>query len=246
MFEYIQCRKCKPKQSKTSPAGYYKDIEIKNGIEYSVVKECSCHVEWRIKEERFKKFIKNGFNKDFFNINMNKSYIGTKSIGNISRLNNYIEKFNNNIKVKSSILYFYGQPDTQKEETFNWIASNLIEPNNIKYVTFISFFDDTQKAAFMSAEYPESQERVIIYENCDLLIIDEVDDRDISENQFQYLEKIFHRRMSNNLGIIFVSELPIEKLKNKIFIKFLEKECKKNNFEFLFNDIKNDIPEVLF
>lgn len=234
MKEFIPCEKCKG--SKLVPIGFYKTIEIRNGIEYKVLKECDHHIEWRNEFTLFKSLKNMGLKEDQLKYNLS-DYIGDKE--NINRLENYVKNFSNE-SVKASILYFFGPPDTQKTT----VAISLIKllfNYDIKYIHFQKFIDD-----YISSLWDNDNNNIDYYEECDLLIIDNFSDKDLSEKQLNLFEKFVQKRLSNNKGFIFISNLTISQLKNNNLKFILSKETKKRNSSFIFSDVVNNIPEILF
>jgi len=242
--KWTQCRQCKSKQSPTIPAGYFKTEEIKNGIHYIVTKECLCHKNWRLEEEKYQKFISSGFDKDKYNLNF-EDYKGTQSIGNITRLKNYIELFPKDDKVRKTILYFWGLTDTQKTTVATIIANKLLSHFDIRY----KICDDLFKIIIDNQYYPENEEYEIKVQqciNCDLLIIDDVFNEIYTDKQLPFLEKFIQKRIDNKKGIIFISNVHLADIKNMSIKNLIKKYTDKNKTEFNFFDIYNDIPEVLF
>jgi len=260
---FIQCRKCKSKQSKSSPPGYYKDITIKNGIEYSGIKECECHEKWRLNEENYSAFINAGFNGTYFN--SADTYEGTKSAGNILRLKQYIYCFIScNKPVQSSILYFYGKNGTQKTVTAHWIGSELIKKKfdekymafDVRYISMKELIDNLWKR--------ERDEQIAakidhLVNRCSLLIIDESFDKEKvhvweSGKQLAYIDDFIRTRINNSLGIIFISNKHPNEIKKEGFSvslqDLIQRELQKRDSLFTFEDNYQDSistpPEVLF
>jgi len=254
--EYKQCNRCKSKQSKTSPPGFYKSIEVRNGVEYPIVKECLCHKNWRLETEAINNFVRNGFDPDMFDINLsNGDYVGVKSIGNITRLSKYIDNFFEDEKVRASLLFFYGPPDTQIKETVNWIGNKLIRKYEVHFVDFSTLFDKFIHSLWnpdgsKNAD-PEINYIIDKYSNCDLLIIGNFNINTngkytlYSDKQLGLFERFLKERILNNKGIIFCSLNSYTTLPNNLK-DLISDKIKKRNTEFVFTDIVNDIPEELF
>jgi len=254
--QFIPCRKCKA--TKNIPEGFYRDVETKNGIEYKIIKECLHHVAWQLNENAYKEFIKSGFNKDYFEINNTEDggdYVGKKSIGNIFRLRNYIEFFNDS-KVNSSILYFVGTNGTQKTTTATWIANKLIKNNkSVKYI----LMKDLLEKLWQENREEDIREYIVELSKCDLLIIDECFDKSKmhiweSGKQIGYLDNFIRNRININKGIIFISNKYPNQIKSEGFSESLQelikRELLKRDSLFTFEDNYYDeigaIPERLF
>jgi len=251
--EFVPCRKCKG-NGKTIPRGYYRDTETRNGIEYKIVKECLHHKAWRLKEAAYQQFINNGFNKDYFD-NSDNDYIGTESIGNIIRLKNYVERFIDE-KVSSSILYFYGKNGTQKTVTANWIGSYLIQANyDVQYISMNNLLD----LLWNSQRDEEQKKRLLKYEDCNLVIIDEAFDKEKSViwgsgKQLGLIDDFIRERINYNKGIIFISNKEPSQIKAEGFSisiqDLIDRELKKRDSLFIFKDNYFDnlgtIPERVF
>jgi DNA replication protein DnaC len=242
---YVQCRKCKAKQSKTSPPGFYNDVEIRNGIEYKVVKECQCHLDWRLETERFSRFITNGFNAELFDISLFEDGVVKDYKGNstekLKRISKYISNFDNP-KVRETVLHFYGVPDTQKTVAAHWIGSKLIQKYTVQYATFITFFENYMKDIISE---DDDNHRLKKYEECDLLILDNFKDN-YSMKQAPFFHRFIQKRLNDGKGLILISSEPLKNFKDVILKDMIGKSIRKRNSEFLFNDIYNDIPEELF
>jgi len=257
--KYIQCRTCKGKNPKTSPPGFIRDIETKNGINYPIVRECLCHKVWAAEENAYSEWIKSGFRSEYFTINNNENgegdYVGTKSIGNIIRLYQYIDKFDNP-QVSSSVLYFFGLNGTQKTVTANWIANRLIRRGKSVYAPSMKELLDK---LWKEEREDICKEHIDLYSNCDLLIIEESFDKEKahiwdSGKQIGYLDNFIRNRLNNNKGIIFISNKGINEIKKNGFsdslVDLIERETKKRDSFFTFYDNYFDsvgsVPEKLF
>ena len=248
-YEYPKfqpCHHCKVKGSK--PEGFVKKTKIIDGKSVGFLEECLHYKVWRLKKEAYNRFIQNGFDKNYFDINMceDGDYVGVKALGNIVRLRTYIEKFYEDERVRAAILYFYGAPDTQIKETVHWIANRLIEKYNVVIekhgILFTKYANDT----WSGDKDEELNYTVNKYRNCDLLIIDNFDVGTFTEKQHNLFDTFVKERMDNNKGIIFCANKSIFKMPNCNLKHILDSVTTKLGSEFFFTDLKNDIPDVLF
>jgi len=253
MNKWTQCRNCRNKNPPGTPPGFISQISEIDSLEYKTVTECFCHKSWRLKNEAYKRFINNGF--DLFDINMrgddDGDYKGNKSIGNILRLKNYIEKFQEDQQdIKKAILYFYGPPDTQKTATANWIANRLIWKYDIRYIDFNIFFKMYIDYEYLDKkEGSEIEKKIKDLEECDLLVFDNFFNEKgekLSDKQSPFLERFLTTRISSNKGIIFISHNSLSNLKNDNIKNLINKEVRKINSELFFEDNFHDVPEDIF
>ena len=80
MIEFKACRKCHHTKGPV-PEGYYMEERLnpRTGIKVPIMIECEHHRIWRIKKSAEKKFIDNGFNKDFYDYDI-ANYKGNESM----------------------------------------------------------------------------------------------------------------------------------------------------------------------
>jgi DNA replication protein DnaC len=245
MKEFKPCHRCKSRNG--LPNGFYYKTTIQNNIEYKLVKECDCHKKWSKEKELYLKFIKSGFQENFYNYDI-KSYLGTNSISNIKRFQKYIEGISNP-DIRSSILYFYGINGTQKSTIANWIGKQIIQSNyDCKYI----LMNPLIKLLHSANMDEEKREELRKYEECDIIILDEAFTQ---KSQWGgYLDNFIKERIINRKGIIFISNYAPAMITEHGFDKsirdLVEREILKRNSLFIFEDSyianKDKIPDILF
>lgn len=260
MIEFKACRKCHHTKGPI-PEGYYQS-SVKNprtGVEVPTIIECEHHKVWREKTAAEKKFIANGFNKDFFDYSLD-DYLGQKSLTNITRLIKYVSCFRNDKelrdKAKKSVIYLYGPNGTQKTTIGNWIGSELSKVNiSCKYVLMKKIIDEL----WNSQRDEDSKAYIESLLKCDVLVIDEAFSKDKihlwqSGNQIGYIDEFLRERLNENKGIVFISNNSPDEIEAQGFSHsihdLVNRELKKTNGAMLMEDNYFDnlgaIPETLF
>jgi DNA replication protein DnaC len=239
MEKFIPCRRChKP----PLPDGYF--YELKNN--QKVIKECPHHIEWSKKNELFKKFKKSGFQEDLFDYDIS-SYMGDKSSKNIQRLQKYVSLIDDS-KVRSSILYLYGNPGTQKTTVSNFLGKNILQKYKCNYILMSNLILNLHKSNIDQ----EIKDKIDILSESDVIIIDE---SFTQRSQWGgYLENFLKERINNQKGIIFISNIAPMTISTNGYPKsiqnLVERELLKRDSLFVFEDSYADnlgkIPEVLF
>ena len=212
MIEFKACRKCHHTKGPV-PEGYYMEERLnpRTSIKVPVMIECEHHRIWRIKKSAEKKFIDNGFNKDFYDYDI-ANYKGNESISNVNRLIKYVHLFDNkdeNIKRQAikSVIYLYGPNGTQKTTLANWIGSELLQKGvSCCYALMKKIIDELWE----SQRDEEAKAYIDKLLKCDVLIIDEAFSKDKihlwqSGNQIGYIDEFLREKLNNGKGIIFIS-----------------------------------------
>jgi len=254
---FSPCNRCSQKNGKI-PDGYFYKTIVENGHSYTVVEECRDHKVWRKNKEIYDLYVNNGFQEKDFYYDID-TYIGKKSINNIQRLKTYINKIKD-IQVRSSILYLYGIPGTQKTTVAQWLGKEIIKAG------FSCSYFYMKKLIDYLFEAPNNEDKMFWVKkviNDDVVIIDESFSKNKisslwgdSKYNIGNLGEFIRNKVSANKGIIFISnDSPAKLLEDKFDLPIIDiilrETTKKNSvFEFQDNYIstlnENNIPEVLF
>jgi len=232
-MKYTQCRLCKGKNGKVGQPGYIqKFILAADGVtQVETFEECKCHKEWRENNRIESEAKRAGLNPKWKDFDINKDYVGEKSIGNVKRIQKYVDRFINEKDekildvLKSSCLYIYGPNGTQKTTIANWIGYEMIRNNKkVKYILMNDLIKMLLDSDFSNEEAQAKIDKIL---DCDCLIIDEAFDSDkvtiyrTSKFQFPFLDTFLRNRIQGrNKGIIFISnvkmnEIDAETIKDK-------------------------------
>lgn len=241
-MEFIPCRRCG--SNKMLPAGFLKKlITNEDGTTSEVVAECKCHKEWRVNNTKRRLFENNGFNSSLFDYDISE-YIGAEdSDVKKGRVSKYIEQFlNNNQKVRSAIVYFYGPNGTQKTTVSHYIGSQLVKNGlDCRYISFKNLINILWKSQ-RDETLSDDVER---YTNCDLLIIDESFDSTKahiwkSGAQIGVIDDFIRKRLILQKGIVFISNIQIDNISTDLFgkslVDLIKRETHLKNSVLTFED----------
>ncbi len=188
------------------PGFYYVDLE--NG--QKALKECDCHIEWRLEQTLIARANLSGLWSDDENLyyNPNVSYKGTLSKANVDLLIRYATTFDS---FKDKSLYIYGESGTQKSHLVNWVGLNLIKKDYIVYREQLQKVIDIV-GSFNTKENLEQKENLMYrWENCDLLILEDAFNSASTKVYGHTLPPLYNflkNRIENNKkATIFVSQL---------------------------------------
>ena len=259
MIEFKACRKCHHTKGPV-PEGYYmsESVNPRTGVKVPVMIECEHHRVWRVKKAIEKKFIENGFNKDFFEYDI-ADYKGDKSLHKVNRLIHYVHLFDDKALKESaikSVIYLYGPNGTQKTTLANWIGSELLQRGvSCQYALMKKIIDELWE----SQRNEESKAYIDKLLKCDVLIIDEAFSKDKihlwqSGNQIGYIDEFLRERLNNRKGIIFISNNSPKEIESQGFSHsihdLVNRELIKTNgamemVDKYFDNI-GQIPDTLF
>lgn len=218
-MSFMPCRRCKG--VKSIPDGFFRStITADDGTVYQTVVECDCHKKWRKETADKRKFKNSGFNESLFNYSL-KDYIG-KDDSDVKkgRVSNYLKLFlEDNEKVKSALVYFYGPNGTQKTTIANYIGAELIR--NGKTCFYISF-KNLIDLLWKSQMDEESQDKIETILKKDLIIIDESFDNTKahiwkSGAQIGVIDNFIRERLTSQKGIIFISNVNVDNISIDVF-----------------------------
>lgn len=250
MIKYIQCRNCIGKNGKVAEPGYISTIvKGTDGVtDIEIHEECECHKKWRKSVELEAKGKRAGLNPKWINFSESE-YVGTKSLANFKRLQNYTKVFlnpeNESIKsaIESSSLFIYGPNGTQKTTVANWVGYEMLRNGKkVKYILMNELIKDLQKAE-RNEELQEKLEKML---DVDCLIIDEAFMKErvtifASGYQIAFIDTFLRNRIQGkNKGIIFISNIEMNEIDEERFGKGLKDLVCRNvtlsNGELLFED----------
>jgi DNA replication protein DnaC len=202
-MDKFSCNKRCPKRKdcmgkESPPEGYYYTTITSNDRKYKVVKECEERTFWNKKRDTYTRYIKGGFQADLFDYDV-ASYLGNKSAGNIPRLEKYLSLLDKK-EVRSSILYFRGNPGTQKTTVATWLGREILFRGfSCKYI----FMNKLILMLHKSNIDEEIRDALQPYIDCDILILDEAF---TSKSQWGgYIDNFLKDKINKGQGIIFVS-----------------------------------------
>lgn len=250
MTEYKQCRLCKGKNGKVAPPGYISSFveNAETGLKNEVLKECTCHKEWRAENELLCKISRAGLRPDLIKYRP-LDYVGTKSRADFDRLCKYVWRRNDLKeseevlrKLEAACLYLYGPNGTQKTTAANYAGIEFLRSSkSVRYYLMNDLIKLLQKA--------DRDEAALALIECladiDVLIIDEAFDKEKltlykSGWQLPFLDTFLRNRISKGKGIIFISNvLPTDIAANgfsKSIQDFVERNLIINKGLLEFND----------
>jgi|LSQA01.1.fsa_nt_gi DNA replication protein DnaC len=243
--------------------GYYYE-ETSPGLH--VLRPCDKFSEYSRKHQVFLKFKKSNIPDSIIKYEIEKDYLGNKSLNTIELIKKYFKYFCNTKNkrllpyteiAKKAILYFYGDNGTQKTHVAHWLLKELLFYDfNVYYTTM----QDLTKLLVDTVEVDEKEKELIDFcLNCDLLVIDEAFDKSKmtlfkSAYQIPFLDSFIRNRIQKEKATIFISNvLPenISKLSEKTnegveimksLSDLIQRNIQINNSLLVFED--NYIKEV--
>jgi DNA replication protein DnaC len=209
MAKFVSCRKC---HNKSRLAGY---ISIVDSDGYEKYVECECHARWKLEKDLNLRLSSSGISLTDYEYDIS-SYVGSKSLHEVEKLKKYVANFS---QFRSEALYFFGDNGTQKTTLAKWVGGQLLKK---KYKVQYVLMQNLVKALTVLDD-DEREEKVRKYYDCDLLIIDEVFDRNkvtLYKSNFQipFLDQFIRDRLdSRQLAIIFVSNKTVSQISEEGF-----------------------------
>jgi len=209
MAKFVSCRKC---HNKARIPGYISTLD-KDGYEKYV--ECECHVKWRTEREVAIKLASSGFSQTDYDYDID-SYVGNKSLSEVDKLKKLAFNFDH---FKSEAVYLFGDNGTQKTTLAKWVGCQLLSQGfTVQYVLMQNLI---KSLTILDDE--EREDKVRKYYDADLLIIDEVFDRNkvtLYKSNFQipFLDQFVRDRLdSHRKAIIFVSNKTVAQIADEGF-----------------------------
>lgn len=223
---------------------------------FESVIECECHKKWLKENQLEKQYKHNGFDMRHFTYSP-RQYVGSKSIEDKDRLINYVRQFELNHEVRKLLVYMYGPNGTQKSTLASWVGKSLLAKMfSVRYVLMNDLIKLLMDAEDFNEERKEAaQAKVEKLENTDLIIVDESFDKEKvklyrSKFQISFLDSWVRKRIGSlNKGIIFISNVPLNKIEENGFSHsiqdFVEREVKlkKCYLQFFDNYLANNTTE---
>jgi len=230
MAKFVSCRKC---HNKARLSGYISTIGL-DGYEKYI--ECECHIKWRKDRDISIRLSSSGLSQSDLDYTLDQ-YVGTKSRDELSKLEKYVSDFG---KYSSEVLYFFGPNGTQKTTLAKWAGSQLLsQGKTVQYILMQNLVK-----ALTTLDDEEREDKVRKYYDCDLLIIDEVFDKNkitLFKSGFQipFLDQFIRDRIDTyKKGLILISNKPISEIDREGFgyslQDFIERRVilKKTQFNF--------------
>jgi len=138
------------------------------------------------------------------------SYHGEKSLQEIKKVQQYIDKFDS--KFKHISLYLYGANSTQKTTIAHYIGRELCKKHVlVQYILMNDLIIHLTKENFFNEENDSSVDLIDSCRNVQCLIIDEAFDKEKilwykSNYQLSFIDTFLRRRMEqDNKSVIFIS-----------------------------------------
>jgi DNA replication protein DnaC len=173
-----------------------------------------------------------------------QSYIGPDKENNLKKLKQYIEKFSD--WKKSVNLYCVGPNSCQKTTIITFMMTELLKTGITGYYVLMN---DLIKDLTNVQYKPELQEKIDLYENSEILVIDESFDLTKSTiyssgYQIGYIDNFLRNKEKKKMAIIYISNIDI----NNIDIKFgqslkalVQRNCRGTVLKFVDSiNLKND------
>jgi len=222
---FIPCDKCN--------SGYIYDEKTDSAV------KCECLKEFQRKRKLEITLNKASIPYDYIKDYHMRKYIGRKSIDNLQKLKQYVDKFEE--KFFDKHIYFYGAMGTQKTTVAYWVGRELIKKGlSVKYVLMDQLIKDLQKQGW------EDEVDISQYSSVDCLIIDRAFMADQvtlykSGYQIPFLDNFLRQRMDQEQkSTIFISNNEIDNIASNGFGKDIEdlvrRKIKPFNSLFYFLD----------
>lgn len=209
MAKFVSCRKC---HNKARIPGYISTVD-KDGYEKYI--ECDCHIKWRKDRDLSLKLSTSGLSQTDYEYDIN-TYVGTKSIGEVEKLKKLAFNFED---FKAEAVYLYGDNGTQKTTLAKWVGCQLLsQGHTVQYVLMQNLIK-----ALTILDDEEREDKVRKYYDSDLLIIDEVFDKNkvtLYKSNFQipFLDQFIRDRLdSHRKAIMFVSNKTVAQIADEGF-----------------------------
>jgi len=238
MKSFKPCDKCRGKNG-SLPEGYIEHIDS-SGVKTCI--ECECHKKWVDEQLCEATFKHSGFNPSLWDYNP-RSYVGTASRHDMTRLLNYADQFCKNEKVRSLLVYMYGPNGCQKTVLANYVGKRIImEGYSSRFILMNTLIGLLQDADFNEDKRLELES----INDCDLLIVDEAFDKEKmklykSGFQLSFVDTFIRNRVQTlGKGILFISNVHPDNIEKQglshSIQDFVQRECKVNNTLLTFKD----------
>ncbi len=198
-------------------------------------KRCSCYTKFLERRHLEIDLFSSGLSQSIYNYNIN-TYIGTKSLSEIKKVERYIKNFDSTFK--SIHLYLYGTNGTQKTSLSQYIGRELLRQKfSVKYVLMNEMIKNLTKEGFEE----RVQYEIDKYYAVDCLIIDEAFDKEKilwykSNFQLNFLDTLLRKRIDQlNKAIIFVSNKSVESIEanfNQSIYDLIQRNTRNSTLTF--------------
>lgn len=249
---FIPCRSCAGKGINGKSNGFIYDKSTNNS------KECQCHILFREQFDLVERLKKSGIHniEKTLSYDINKNYVGEKSIKSVEKIKFFLKKFKeNDSRYHNVMLYMYGPNGTQKSTIGQYIVKEILSTVKIKS----SFQNEYYKALYIqmndlikeliSSDNDNEATKSSLYKHIlksDVLVIDESFDKDKvtiykSGYQIPYLDSFLRRWMDDETkSLIFISNVPPNEIEQNGYSHsmqdFVERKTKIDQSTFMFND----------
>ena len=240
MIEYIQCRRCLGKNGPYPKGFIAKRVDSPDGKhKIDVVEECECHKTWKKAVQLEDKVKKAGLSPDILHSHYSPdSYVGTKSLDNVSRIKRFVERSLNKdepeqvkAQLAASSIYMYGPNGTQKTSLAMWMGYKFLEAGKtVKYILMNDLLKMLQKAE-RDDQIKKDLDKIA---EVDLLLIDESFDKGKltiykSGYQIPFLDSFLRNRLqSNSKGIVFISNVSMDEIEKNSFNESIQDLVTRN------------------
>ena len=219
MEKFIPCRNCAGKGVRGQSTGYIYNAKL------NAVKECECHIRYRINNGILSRLEKIGVGRDNFILHYDpdKDYVGTKSADSVAKIKKFIAQFKDyNADYHHVLLYLYGTNGTQKSTLGKYICKEVVStakddeyksslyPNYYKAM-FITMNDLIKQLTIIDVDKQEAAMKKV--NEADVLVIDESFDKEKvtiykSGYQIPFLDSFLRKFMNDpTKSIIFISNV---------------------------------------
>ncbi len=215
--QFIPCRVCAAKPG--PKAGFYY-IPIPNSFQQGVV-ECECHKRYMSHVNLRRRARQSSIWIEALDYNIDKDYVGTRSVKEVSRLKKYVQEFS---RFTSSMVYMYGPNGTQKTTLAHWVGANVLRQGyTVKYLLMQNLLETLSGFERDGTKQQEKQDSIDQLRKVDLLIVDEAFSKDKvtiydSGYQLPYLDRFLRERCEVlQKGILFISNKPPREIEKQKF-----------------------------
>jgi hypothetical protein len=253
MRQFVACRKCHHDRKRDPydrvPEGFYRDPKTPGNV-----LECEHHVTWQRENDLFRRYVRNGFREDGWDLRYPEGYVGDRSRDNMYRLVKFVDVFKTEETVRRSTLYLEGPQGCQKTLLANWIGAELTRAG---YDCRFFVMNDLIKRLTDVGWREGSNEIVDDVQRADLLIYDEAFDLDKltlykSNYQLPFLDAFLRTNLRSKANV-FISNVGPDDISEKFGASIRDLILRETQYfdsrmEFVDNwrDNMGKIPERLF
>jgi len=232
---FVPCSFCRDREPLHKKGYYYVYTEQGN---IKGIAECNCHKEY-IRNKKLYTILKNSnlnIQEEEFSVfeNYHSHYRGEKSFSSISKIDKYIHNFSLHNNAYKAMLYFCGDPGSQKTYTAKYVGYHLVKKGFSVYYTLMQSLILTISPDFETDSDRKKREFLLHVDS--LIIDDSFDKRRVtlyrSGYQLPILESFLKERFDiRRKGIIFVSTVHPKKIEEQGFGSSLENFIVRNTVQ---------------